>query len=146
MEIVIIAVSTIIALAMVFSILNDPRGNQWEQILKQLELINAEIRSLKQKREELLKEIGILKIETSKFKDVLEEFDSGMLGFKDEMLVFRDQVSDTREKQIQLRETLSMKRPIIKVTGPLQVRNVEPGPKKMNNKLGKGIKSLLKEV
>lgn len=115
-------------------------------MLQQLSLINSEIKSLKQRREEIVRDLGLFKVELHQHNKRIEELSAALENFKDEMIVFRDQVSETREKQIQLREILSTKRPVIRMTGPVPTRNVEPGPKKMNNKLGKGLKSILREV
>lgn len=142
----ILFLSTVICLALVFSLINDPRGNQWKDVLNNLQMQNAEINWLKKQRDEFWKELAAKKVELTEQKNRTEELKFMLTNFKDEIMVFRDQLGETREKQIVLREILSAKRPVIKVSGPVPIKNVETGPKKKNNKLGKGLKSIFREV
>jgi hypothetical protein len=62
----------------------------------------------------------------------------------DALQVFRDQVSETREKQIQLKSELSSKRPIVKFPqGAIQLEIIQTTPTK--KPLGKGVNSLIRE-
>lgn len=66
----------------------------------------------------------------------------------DRLDVFEAQCADTREKQIQLRDDLSKKRPVVQMKGVLPVEiymNNTPEDAKRKSGLGKGVKSLFKE-
>jgi uncharacterized membrane protein len=140
---VIIFISVVISMGLFFSIIHDPKGTEWKSMLGQMTYFSNEIKWLKQRREEQLKETGLLKIEQSELKKENEELKFLLSRFKEEIEIFRDQVAETREKQIVLREILSAKRPVIKLTGLQQQQKVETGPKKVKNKLGRGLHSLL---
>lgn len=92
-------------------------------------------------------------------KDAKTQVETKLAEFRTELDVFRDQCADTREKQIQLRDALSRKRPQINIpTGPIVFEihetrprtqpaggtaTTKPDPKK--KPLGRGVKSVLGE-
>lgn len=63
-------------------------------------------------------------------KDAKEQVEKKLAEFRSELDVFRDQCADTREKQIELRDALSKKRPQINIpTGPIVVEIVKGFPR-----------------
>lgn len=76
--------------------------------------------------------------------------------FNEQMDIFRDQCHETREKQMQLRNELSNKRPVVKFTGPIPVEVYQgttppksphtkptPKPESVDPKLLKKVKKQL---
>ena len=106
------------------------------------DLLRSEIRYMKSelKRMEDIFASNVVTISNTNLK--LQGLEMRTARLADEMDIVRDQVSETREKQISLRDDLSRKRPVVKMpSGPIQVEFYH-NPKKP---VGKGIKSLIKE-
>lgn len=145
-SILMIFIACVVLVALAIWVYNDKDKTSGDQALAQIGLQNSEIKSLKKSIEEL-KSVASSNISTIMAQNSkIEHLTAQVTNLKDEVQVFRDQVSDTREKQIQLRDDLSRKRPIFKAPqGPIQIEILAPSKKAPPQKPGKGIKSLIRE-
>lgn len=101
---------------------------------------------------EVFQKLGVqanaLEAMTKNVEEKLRDFDARLNNQDKRLEVFQDQCSDTREKQIQLRDDLSKKRPVMHLKGALPVEiymNNTPADTKRKSGLGRGVKSLIKE-
>lgn len=145
-SVIMIFIACVILFALALWVYNDKEKTAAHQAVGQVGLINTEIKTLKKDLNDL-KSVASSNITTIMNQAAkIEALSAQVVNMKDELQVFRDQVSDTREKQIQLRDDLSKKRPVLRAPqGPIQIEILTPSKKAPPSKPGKGIKSLIRE-
>jgi chromosome segregation ATPase len=145
-SILMIFIACVILVALAIWVYNDKDKTAGDQAVAQVRLLNTEIRSVKKDLNDL-KSVASSNITTIMNQAAkIEALSAQVVNMKDEIQIFRDQVSETREKQIQLRDDLSKKRPVLRAPqGPIQIEILTPSKKAPPPKPGKGINSLIRE-
>jgi len=143
-----IFIGCVVIFALALMLYSDKENTAAHQAIAKVNGLNSELIQLKKHIDEL-KSVASSNISTIMAQSAkIEALTAQVTNMKDEIQVFRDQVSDTREKQIQIRDDLSKKRPIFRPSGPIQIEimsSSSPSKKSPPQKPGKGIKSLIRE-
>lgn len=133
-----IFVASVIVLAIAVFIYNRAERNASAQVAAQIKTFLAKLKEIDDRTTGNTSTVVSAKTQLDLF---IKIFEKEMSSYQSEIAVFRDQLAETREKQMQLREDLSRKRPIVKFSGPIpvEIHNNPTPPKK-----GKGVGALIK--
>lgn len=122
-------------------------GEAYDSILTKVKEIRSDYKKYDERQTELETTVKNYSDLVKELDAKIEACEARIAHFKDETDVFRDQVSDTREKQIKLREDLSKKTPKIELKVPQGPFLVElysrPGTGRPTPNKGQGVNAMM---